>query len=394
MTPEHDPGQQSLRVLFLVEGFTDIRVVVGLSQICDLTMAVPIRAYESSGLKQRVAESRAAVAVHEIPGGRLEFQARSLAYLLRAARGFDVILAQEVTRGALNANLAGRLLGIPVLCTLALPTPEYFRWRRERRQLSWWKYRLGDAVIRGLMRANGRMATGWLTGGPYLYRVAREYCPRVTGFHFYGVDMDYFRPVDPATQQAARSALGLPPSAFLVLASNRVSHEKDPETALRAVARVRAQGLDAVVLNLSGGYREFLALARRIGPADAEAWAFGREAVHPMRELAQYYQAADVLLQASMAEGQPLSPFEALACGLPVIASAVGGMAEVLPEFARMFPRGDDAAAAEQLSWVAAHPDTARAQALRGRDFVAREWSRDRAFGVLRAALAAAARGA
>ena len=30
-----------VRVLFLVEGFTDIRFVVGLSQICDLTMMVP-----------------------------------------------------------------------------------------------------------------------------------------------------------------------------------------------------------------------------------------------------------------------------------------------------------------------------------------------------------------
>jgi hypothetical protein len=32
-------------VLFVVEGFTDIRFVVGLSEICDLTMVVPARAY-------------------------------------------------------------------------------------------------------------------------------------------------------------------------------------------------------------------------------------------------------------------------------------------------------------------------------------------------------------
>jgi glycosyltransferase involved in cell wall biosynthesis len=394
MTTQHDRTNQSLRVLYFVEGFADIRFVVGLSQICDLTMAVPARTYAASGLKQRVADSGAAVTVHEIPGGRPSFQARSLAFLLRHARRFDVILAQEVTRGALNASLSGRMLGVPVLSTLGVPPVEYFRCRRERGLIPWWKYRLGDTLIRGLMRANGRLATGWLTGGPYLYRVAKGYCPRVTNFHYYGVDIDYFRPADADARLAARKALGLPASAFLVLVANRVSHEKDPETALRAVARVRAQGLDAVVVNLSGGYREFLALAGRLGLADAQAWALGREAVHPMRELARYYQAADVLVQASLEEGQPLSPLEALACGVPVIASAVGGMAELLPEYARMFPRGDHAAAADQLAWVAANLDEARAQALRGRDYVAREWNRDSAFNGLRNVLVAASRGA
>ena len=189
MTTEHDPGRQSLRVLYFVEGFADIRFVVGLSQICDLTMAVPTRTYEASGLKQRVADCGAVLAVHEIPGGRLQFQARSLGFLLRKAARFDVILAQEVTRGALNANVVGRILGIPVLSTLAGAPVESFRCRRERGLISWWKYRLGDAAIRGLMRANGRLATGWLTGGPYLYRVAKRYCPRVTNFHYYGVNV-------------------------------------------------------------------------------------------------------------------------------------------------------------------------------------------------------------
>ena len=158
------------------------------------------------------------------------------------------------------------------------------------------------------------------------------------------------------------------------------------------MARARGRGLDAVAVNLGGGYREFMALARRLGLADTEAWVLGRPAAHPMRELARYYQAADVLIQASLAEGLGLSPLEALACGVPVVASEVGGMADVLPGYARMFPRGDDAAAAEQLAWVAANPSAARAQALRGREFVAREWNRHLAFSGLRDALAAAAR--
>src|SRR5581483_10255475 len=125
-------GERKLRVLFFVEGFTDIRFVVGLSEVCDLTMVVPARAYGESGLRQRVDASGARLAVEEIPGGRLAFQARSLRHLWRRARDFDVILAQEVLRGALNANLVGRLRGVPVVTYMGIAPVEYFRCRRER----------------------------------------------------------------------------------------------------------------------------------------------------------------------------------------------------------------------------------------------------------------------
>ena len=125
----------SLRVLFLVEGFTDIRFVVGLSEICDLTMVVPARAYEESTLRARVAASGARVHVHEIAGSRLAFQARSFAYLWRVAKEFDVILSQEMLRGSLNAAVVGALRGVPVVTTMSMPALEYFRCRRERKQI-------------------------------------------------------------------------------------------------------------------------------------------------------------------------------------------------------------------------------------------------------------------
>lgn len=42
-----------MKVLYFCEGFTDIRFVVGLSEICELTMAVPEQAYRTSGLRER-----------------------------------------------------------------------------------------------------------------------------------------------------------------------------------------------------------------------------------------------------------------------------------------------------------------------------------------------------
>ena len=114
------PDPHRPRVLFLVEGFTDIRFVVGLSEICDLTMIVPARAYRESQLADRVADSRANLRVIEIPGGRLRFQVQSIRELWRHAPDCELILSQELLRGSLNANIVGRLRRTPVVAYMAI----------------------------------------------------------------------------------------------------------------------------------------------------------------------------------------------------------------------------------------------------------------------------------
>ena len=122
-------ASRRLRVLFLVEGFTDIRFVVGLSQICDLTMIVPSRPFRESGLAERVAESGATLRVIEIPGGRLRFQIRVDARALAAGgrmrsdsvAGGAARLAQrqhhrpasQDSRRHLHGYLAARVFSLP-----------------------------------------------------------------------------------------------------------------------------------------------------------------------------------------------------------------------------------------------------------------------------------------
>jgi glycosyltransferase involved in cell wall biosynthesis len=383
LTTPHDPEQapgRKLSVLFLVEGLVSVRFVVGLSEVCDLTMAVPSREYTLSGESSRVAQSGARLRVDEIPGGRLAFQLRSLRYLWARAREFDVFLTLDVLRGALNANVVGALRGVPVVTYLGHAPVEYFRCRRERGQLPWWKAAAGEGLIRTLMTVNGRLATRCLAMGPYLLDLAARYCPRSEAGLYYGVDTESFRPADEAERAGLRRKRDLPPNRFLIFLSSRISHEKDPETVLRATALARARGLDAVLLNLSGEYQDFLDLARALDLPDPGRWVIGRPFAHPMTEVSDYFRSADVVALASLAEGAAYSTLEALACGTPVVATAVGGMAVQLKGYARLTPRRDPEAMCEQLLWVAVHRDEARAQALRGRDFVVREWNRGKAF--------------
>jgi glycosyltransferase involved in cell wall biosynthesis len=377
-----------MRVLFFVEGFTDIRFVVGLSEVCDLTVAVPRHAYLSSGLDERVRASGARVTVDQIDGGRLAFQARSLGYLWKRAGDFDVVLAQEMLRGALNATLVGAVKGVPVVTYMGISPIEYFRCRRERGQIGALAAWGGELVIRTLMRLNGALAARALVMGPYLAEVVAPFSDRVAQGRYYGVDTSMFRPAGVEERASLRKQLDLPPGRFVVLLSSRISHEKDPETVLRAVAMIRDRGVDAVVLNLGGGHREFLALAGSLGLPAAEDWVLARPAVHPMNGLADYYRAADVLAQGSLEEGLGLSPLEALACDTPVVATAIGGMAAHLGPYADLTPRRDAPAMADALMRVAVDPAAARTAAARGRAYVDRHWTRAAAFRELRGVLA------
>lgn len=372
-----------MRVLFFVEGYTDIRFVVGLSQICDLTMVVPQTAYQESGLKGRVIQSEIALEVVEIPGSRLGFQWRSLCWLWRYAQEYDVILAQEVLRGALNANLVGRLRQVPVVMMTAIAPVEYFRCRRERKQLGWMQAIAGEWVIRSLVWLNGKLATRCLAMGSYLTQLNSRDCRETYNSLYYGIDVEYFSPPRLLEREHLRRHHHLPSDRFVILFPSRISHEKDPETVLKAVAIARSRGLNAVILNLSGGYQTFLDLAKEMNLPDWETWVLARSAVHPMTEMADFLKLADVVVQASLAEGLGIAPLEAIACGTPVVATAVGGMAVTLPNYARLVPRRDAEAMAEQLLWVANHPKPAQLQALRGRNYVVREWNHQKAFGEL-----------
>jgi len=380
-------GAERMKVLYFCEGFTDIRFVVGLSEICDLTMAIPARQLHESGLAVRLAESSARVHVDAIQGGRLAFQWRSLAYLFSRLRSFDVVLSQEMGRGSLNATALGKALRVPVVCYLGTSPVEYFHCRRLRGQVGALRAWASEMFLGCAMRVTGALSSAVVTTGPYLEQMAARLAPRVFEGYYCGIDTGLFRPVSPEQRARLRERLQFPVGRFVILFPSRISHEKDPETVLRATAMARDRGLDAVVMNLGGGFQDFLTCGRRLGLRGCEEWVIGRPAVHPMKDLCEYMQAADVVVQASLAEGGGMSPLEALACGTPVVATQVGGMALTLPGIAQLVPSEDATAMADAFQWVDQNTDAARRQALLGRDYVDATWSRGRAFATIASAL-------
>lgn len=151
-----------------------------------------------------------------------------------------------------------------------------------------------------------------------------------------GVDLRHFHPADRA---AARAAVGLPREAkVLLFAANGIRKNpwKDYRTMRAAVAALAERN--------EGGELLFVALgetapSERVGRAEIRFVPFQTDAAR----VVQYYQAADVYLHAAKVDTFPNVVLESLACGIPVVATAIGGIPEQIVDGRTGFltPGGD-----------------------------------------------------
>lgn len=140
-----------------------------------------------------------------------------------------------------------------------------------------------------------------------------------------GVDLEHFTLNNPAQREESRQALNLP-AGHLVLFTGRLAPEKGLDVLLSAWPQVLARVSDAYLI-LVGEGNQRLSLetqAQGLGLADRVLFVGGREDVLP------YLKAADAFALPSYAEGLPVSLLEAMSCGLPCVATAVGGTSQLI----------------------------------------------------------------
>jgi glycosyltransferase involved in cell wall biosynthesis len=152
-----------------------------------------------------------------------------------------------------------------------------------------------------------------------------------------GVDLTIFHPID---KWKARHLLGLPENAFVLLFAAMGSPRnpyKDYQTIQNAVQFImaRCNGDPVVFVNLGGK------IDRIITQGNCQI-RFYKHRKQP-KDVAVFYQAADVFLHASKADTYPSVILESMACGTPVIATAVGGIPEQVDDGVTglLVPRSD-----------------------------------------------------
>jgi len=135
-----------------------------------------------------------------------------------------------------------------------------------------------------------------------------------------GVDTGRFRPADLAQRTELRRRLGLPPAARIALYTGRLSHEKGVDILIQAWKNPPVNSEH--ILLLLGDGPEKTTLQKT---ADSSVRWIG-----PVTTVEDYLRAADLFVLPSRGEALSNSLLEAMACGLPCVATRVGGTPEVI----------------------------------------------------------------
>ncbi|HEX7090785.1 MAG TPA: glycosyltransferase [Longimicrobiales bacterium] len=171
-------------------------------------------------------------------------------------------------------------------------------------------------------------------------------------------------------RDAARRALGVPADAFHIGWVGRLSPEKGPDVMLEALGQLRDLPFVASFIGAGPEQPALERRAARLGLAKQVLW----HGVLP--EAGRWFRAFDVLVLSSRSEGTPIVLFEAMAAGVPIVATRVGGVPDVLGEGAALLVEPEaPAAIARALRAIHEAPAAAAERARAARERLAREFS-------------------
>ena len=182
-------------------------------------------------------------------------------------------------------------------------------------------------------------------------------------------------PIDPEALGQNKRALGMSEKEKVVVAVGRLSREKgqiDLVFALNHLRRVRADMTVRVVLVGEGPDRpKILQAAESLGLAKWITLAGHQHNVAP------YYEAADVVAIPSYSEGSPNVLLEAMALGVPVVATSVGGIPEMVThgETALLVPPGQAELMASAIDLLLSSANLAGNLARQARAMVEKSYS-------------------
>ena len=172
-----------------------------------------------------------------------------------------------------------------------------------------------------------------------------------------GVDLERFRP-PPGARAAARARAGFAPADFVIATVARLEPSKGIETLLRAAARASTHA-PMLQLLIVGDGSDRVRLETLAESLDIAAWV---TFAGTRDDVPQLLAAADLFAVPSRTEGLGVAAIEALAAGLPVLASNVGGLPEIVQDrvCGRLLPHDDVDAWTDAIASAAVEPEALR----------------------------------
>jgi glycosyltransferase involved in cell wall biosynthesis len=201
------------------------------------------------------------------------------------------------------------------------------------------------------------------------------------------IDMTHFRPADPAERDRLRQQLDLSADRVVCLFVGRLSREKGVLELLEAWRLL--QPSDALLVVAGPDMTGHAWDAGASGRAFVERHGLHASVrfVGPLADVAPMIKAADLVVQPSHFEALGLSAIEALACGVPLVASEVGGLLDFVVdgENGRLCPPQDPPALAACIGPLLSDAGARARLAARARESVLHEYDEQVVFGRMRA---------
>jgi glycosyltransferase involved in cell wall biosynthesis len=295
-------------------------------------------------------------------------------HLVPACRACDLVHLHGFSLKNVPVTALARLLGKPVVLTLhtaGQDEPEVVR--RQGGRLASWAFRSADLVLSVSPSLSARYHDAY----PAADRA------RLTPN---GIDTRRFRPADRVERMALRRGLGWPETRPIVLFVGFFSRDKRPDLLFQAWRRLVTGGVAATLVYVgakgSSYYEIDESLARQIR---AEAAEMGRLEqvmfIEPTNEIERYLRAADLFALPSAREAHPLALLEAMACGLPSIATRLSGATDVVIEDGVngwLVPPDDEGLLADRMRDVLTDQTAAWSIGARGRQTVVARYDIER----------------
>lgn len=156
-----------------------------------------------------------------------------------------------------------------------------------------------------------------------------------------GVGIDTKRFMDATVDRATmRREIGVPEDAVLLMSVGELIARKNHEVAMKALAKIADKNIHYAIVGIGPLRDELQTLAESLGVGEQVHFLGYR------RDIPELYKAADICVFPSHQEGLPVAVMEAMACGLPIIASDIRGSHELLSSSGNvLITKCDDAGA-------------------------------------------------
>jgi glycosyltransferase involved in cell wall biosynthesis len=368
-TPVRRPDRQ-LRVAHITANFADgsggitLREALALDDRYSSTILAP----EDGSLFERAEdEGLQVVRLRKMGRGRRVYPRadleafRELEEHLRAG-DFDVVHTHAGRAGALGRVAAHRLGGSAVVHTLhGFPFNEFQPWPVRR-------------ALQTVERRLGRITDYFVTDGTFVaseairLKVADPERVRAVVSPIDGVAA-----VSDEARREARLMLGIPETARAIGTAARLADQKAPLDMVKAIAALPQRDVYMVWLGDGVLRAETERLIAKEGLGDRFLLLGDRD------DVPRLLPAFDVFAMSSLWEGLPCSVVEAMTCGIPVVATAVNSVPEVVisGRTGLLARPGDPGSLAQALAHMLEHPDDAARMAANARSAIGEQFRSD-----------------